>query len=272
MKLPHINRKLLGLGIAITIGIFSFLLFKNIFDQKVANLSKKGPQIHYVVASVNLRQGTIVSTNNVSQRNLPEEYSQSNAVPVSDFGSIEGLTLKVDLKPGDIIMYSMIDNKKDITKLIPTGHRAITIPVDDESSISSMLKPGDLIDLLITLNSSSQPLTTPLIQGVKVLATGKQLDVSTSDNTGYANITLDVSANDAQNITFAASLGKISATLRNPNDQNLTDTSRFMQLVNTAKTAASVSALPSQKISSPRSSVSHHEPSNLNIIYGNKDE
>ncbi|MCF9047108.1 Flp pilus assembly protein CpaB [Acinetobacter nectaris] len=271
MKLPHINRKLLGLGIAIAIGVLSFWGFKSLFDQKVANLSKKGPQVHYVVASTNLQQGNIISTNNVSQRNLAQEYSQSNAVPVSDFGAIDGLPLKVDLKPGDIVMYSMVDNKKDISKLIPAGHRAITIPVDDESSISSMLKPGDLIDLLITLNGN-QPLTVPLMQGVKVLATGKQLDGSMSDNTGYANITLDVSAIDARNITFAASLGKISATLRNPNDQNLTDTSSFMQLVNTTKTAAPISAPPSQKISSSRSSAPHHESSNLNIIYGNKDE
>ncbi|SDC22101.1 Flp pilus assembly protein CpaB [Acinetobacter boissieri] len=270
MKLPHINRKLLGLIVAISIGVLSFWAFKLIFDQKVANLNKKGPQVQYVVASTSLQSGSIISTNNVSQRNLSQEYSQSNAVPVSDFSAIDGLPLKVDLKPGDIVMYSMVDNKKEITKLIPAGHRAITIPVDDESSISSMLKPGDLIDLLITLNSS-QPVTVPLIQGVKILATGKQLDGSTSDNMGYANITLDVTATDARNITFAASLGKISATLRNPNDQNLTDTSSFMQLVNPTKPTPAINS-PLQKTSTQRSNVSHHESSNLNIIYGNKDE
>ncbi|MBF7683653.1 Flp pilus assembly protein CpaB [Acinetobacter sp. B5B] len=272
MKLPHINRKFIGLGVAILIGVLSFWGFKTMFDQKVATLSKKGPQVQYVVASTNLPLGSIITTNNVSQRNFPQEYSQSNAVSVSEFDQIEGLPLKVSLKPGDTLMYSMIDTKKDITKLIPSGHRAITIPVDDESSISSMLKPGDLIDLLITLNSSSNPLTVPLIQGVKILATGKRLEGSdSSESVGYANITLDVTAIDAKNITFAASLGKISAILRNPNDQTINDTSSFMQLVNNEKQKPNLPS-PSAPPSAVKVNVVHDNASHLNIIYGNKDE
>jgi pilus assembly protein CpaB len=98
-----------------------------------------------------------------------------------------------------------------------------------------MLKPGDLIDLMVTLQSTEKTATVPLMQGVKILATGKQTDVNNeaTDTTGYTNITLDVSA-DAKNITLAASLGRISAILRNPNDQD-DDTSNFMQLINTQK-------------------------------------
>lgn len=260
----------MGLGIAIFIGILSFWGLKSIFDQKVATLSQKGPQVQYVVASSNLPLGSIITTDNVSQRNFPQEYSQSNAVSVSEFSQIEGLPLKVNLKPGDTLMYSMVDTKKDITKLIPPGHRAITIPVDDESSISSMLKPGDLIDLLITFNST-KPLTVPLIQGVKILATGKRLEGNdSSDNVGYANITLDVTAIDAKNITFAASLGKISAILRNPNDQTINDTSGFMKLVSDEK---KISNLPLPVLpSTEKTEVIHKNTSNLNIFYGNQDE
>ena len=51
-------------------------------------------------ASQELSAGTIISTTNVSQRNMPSEYNQSNAVTVDQFSAIEGMPLKVDLKPG----------------------------------------------------------------------------------------------------------------------------------------------------------------------------
>ncbi|WP_228148946.1 Flp pilus assembly protein CpaB [Acinetobacter pittii] len=242
------------------------------------SLTQKGPEVAYVVASKELSAGDIISTNIVSQRNVPSEYQQSNAVLAADYDSIDGLPLKVDLKPGDIIMYSMVEMKKDISKLIPPGRRALTIPVDDESSISTMLKPGDLIDLMVTLQSNEKTATVPLMQGVKILATGKQTDVNyeAGDTSGYTNITLDVSAEDAKNITMAASMGKISAVLRNPDDQVMSDTTGFIQLINTQKRSAVVKT-PTVSVPVTRPEGNAHiqenqKPSGFNIIYGNKDE
>ena len=149
MNLPTINKKFIALIISILVGVFSIWGFKTAFDHKVESMTQKGPEVGYVVASKELIAGTTISTDTVSQRSIPSDYQQSNGVLATDFGSIDGLPLKVDLKPGDIIMYSMVDTKKDIAKLIPPGRRALTIPVDDESSISTMLKPGDLIDLMV---------------------------------------------------------------------------------------------------------------------------
>lgn len=279
MQVRNINKKLVALIISVLIGILSIWGFKTAFDSKVENLNKKGPAVSYVVASQDLTVGTVISTANVSQRNLPSEYNQSNAVPVENFAAIEGLPLKVDLKPGDIVMYSMVETRKDISKLISPGRRALTIPVDDESSISTMLKPGDLIDLMITLQSAEKTATVPLMQGVKILATGKQLDVDNqmTENTGYTNITLDVTAEDAQNITLAASLGKISAILRNPNDQVVSDTSSFIQQLNARKqTIASVTPITGKKTyvqpERAAANVQNYGSSNFNIVYGNRDE
>jgi len=278
MNLSNINKKFVALVVSILVGVLSIWGFKTAFDHKVESMTQKGPEVTYVVASKELLAGNLISADTVSQRNIPSDYQQSNAVLATDFDSIDGLPLKVDLKPGDIVMYSMVDAKKDIAKLIPPGRRALTIPVDDESSISTMLKPGDLIDLMVTLQSAEKTATVPLMQGVKILATGKQTDVSdeVSDSTGYTNITLDVSADDAKNITLAASMGRISAILRNPDDQVMSDTSSFIRLINTQKEQASKSVQPTSmptirpEIRSENKTNSSH--SGFNIIYGNKDE
>lgn len=279
MQIQNINKKVVALIISILIGVLSIWGFKTAFDSKVESLNKKGPEIAYVVASKDLPAGSIISPETVSQRKLPSEYEQSNAITADNFAAIEGMPLRVDLKPGDLIMSSMVEMKKDISKLISPGRRAITIPVDDESSISTMLKPGDLIDLIITLQSSEKTATLPLMQGVKILATGNQLDTNdlSAETTGYTNITLDVSAEDAKNITLAASLGKISAILRNPNDQVISDTSSFIQQINAQKKVAlSSKVIPEPKniiqTNNQMANLDKPKNSNFNIIYGNKDE
>lgn len=278
MQIRNINKKFVALIISVLVGILSIWGFKTAFDSKVESLNKKGPEVSYVVASQELSAGTIISTTNVSQRNMPSEYNQSNAVTVDQFSAIEGMPLKVDLKPGDIVMYSMVDTRKDIAKLISPGRRAITIPVDDESSISTMLKPGDLIDLMITLQSADKTATVPLMQGVKILATGKQLDIDNqmTESSGYTNITLDVTAEDAQNITLAANLGKISAVLRNPGDQIVSDTSSFIQQLSSRKQTivATKPIMEKKAVQTERTSLStqNYDNSKFNIIYGNKDE
>ena len=279
MQIQNINKKFVALIISILIGVLSIWGFKTAFDSKVESMNKKGPEVSYVVASKDLSAGSIISAETVSQRKLPSEYEQSNGVLADNFGAIDGMPLKVDLKPGDIIMMSMVDTKKDISKLISPGRRALTIPVDDESSISTMLKPGDLIDLIVTLQSAEKTATLPLMQGVKILATGNQLDSSSinSESTGYTNITLDVSADDAKNITLAASLGKISAILRNPNDQVVSDTSTFIQQMNAQKKLPLIEkpilTVPQQPLQmNNKQSSEKAKQSNFNIIYGNKDE
>ena len=114
MNLPNINKKFVALLVSILVGILSIWGFKTAFDHKVESMTQKGPEVAYVVASKELLAGSLISTDTVSQRNIPSDYQQSNAVLATDFGSIDGLPLKVDLKPGDIIMYSMVDTKKDI--------------------------------------------------------------------------------------------------------------------------------------------------------------
>lgn len=285
MNIPNINKKFVALIVSILVGVLSIWGFKTAFDHKVQSLTQKGPEVAYVVASKEILSGSLISTDNVSQRNMPSDYQQSNAVLATDFSSIDGLALKVDLKPGDIVMHSMVDNKKDIAKLIPLGRRALTIPVDDESSISTMLKPGNLIDLMVTLQSAEKTITVPLMQGVKILATGKQTDDSDelSSTTGYTNITLDVSADDAKNITLAASMGRISAILRNPDDQVMSDTSGFVQLINTRKEQVTKHVQPlamptiaaemnSNKTQLIPPTKTNNSVSDFNIIYGNKDE
>lgn len=140
-----------------------------------------------------------------------------------------GALLIANMKRGDILTWQMVDTderRQLASKLLP-GRRALTIPVDDQSSISSMLKPNDRIDLLLSYDKGGMVVAAPLLQNVRVIATGDNVSTnymaSGQSLDRYANITLDLSIDDVSRVTTALDLGRISAVLRNPDDVSYTD-------------------------------------------------
>ncbi len=102
--------------------------------------------------------------------------------------------------------------------------RALTFPVDDESSIAGMLAPNDRIDIFFTTSANNESVTLPLLTNVPVIATG----VRTSTNAAYIDErrgseyttdTVSVSPEDAAKIAHAQDAGKITITLRQPKDE-----------------------------------------------------
>src|SRR5690606_2645701 len=89
--------------------------------------------------------------------------------------------------------------------------------------------PGDRIDLLFTVRPPAVPgtapsdeVTAPLMQDLAVLATGSQVAPS-GDPSGlgrpFTSITVEVSPEQAQRLIVAQRSGRLTATLRNPEDR-----------------------------------------------------
>lgn len=263
------NRKFVVPIASVLIGLLGAGLVWFILKMKIQKIEDTGSFINYVVAAQDLEAGTKITMDVVSQRPIPSKYEQSNGVLVDEFNLIEDGTLKTAVKAGDVFTPTMVekDERLQIATKIPVGSRAITIPVDDESSISSMLKPGDLIDLLLTVQRAERFETIPLISGVKIIATGdavsasQRVDPQTGQLSSYANITLEVSLEDAKRITMATQSGKITAILRNP-----LDASRDFQVVHPAPIRI---AAPKKPYVEKNYAVIQKPFNSISVIYGN---
>jgi len=197
-----------------------------------------------VVAATDIQAGDAVSASNVAARNVPSQFVSSNAVSPDDFDSIDGQKIVVALRAGDPIERGQLErpDRPAFSATLVSGERAITFAVDEISSISGMLVPGDSIDLLytgpgITQNSfrgkdgvpGPKELlhVRPILQAVPVLATGKTTQkrvVPTDDggskevNMDFTTVTLQVLPSQAEEILMAQKLGVLTAVLRNPSD------------------------------------------------------
>src|SRR5262249_11388369 len=125
---------------------------------------------------------------------------------------------------GEFILTSKIAGENagaGLPALIPPGMRAVSVRVNDTSSVAGFVLPGTRVDVLLTgtPEGSNEQQTTTVLENISVLANGTKLERST---TGEAQstpvITLLVSPDDAAKLTLASTQGHIQLVLRNPTD------------------------------------------------------
>jgi pilus assembly protein CpaB len=219
------NKAWIILGTALGIGLLAALVAHNYMSSQMAEIESraKGKTVPIVVAKHDLAKGAKLSTDNVAIREVPQDFAHSVAVNPTQFERLEGQALAYPVKRGEMILWGLIEGKKvpTFSARVEAGRRAMTVPVDEINSISGMLEPGDVIDLMVTVEQKSKKITFPLLQSVQVMATGQRAvdDPKSGERRSYSTVTLDTTPEQAQNVIVAREAGKITALLRNPQDK-----------------------------------------------------
>lgn len=196
--------------------------------QRRAELDAQYEPVRAIVASADLQPGTFVSAETVAIREVPKAFLHSDAVLADDFTTIAGRMLTHTVKSGETVLLTHVAQEAGagFSSQLQTGMRALTFPVDDESSISGMLAPGDRIDLFFTTSNNNENFTMPLLYDVPVVATGMRTRTNASyldekqPANQYQTVTVSVTPEDAAKITLAQDVGKVTVTLRQPQDGN----------------------------------------------------
>lgn len=254
-KAPNlkISKNTLLLGGAISLGLVCFIgaryYLKDYLSQQELKLSGNYKTKKVIVAAMEIPAGSVLSANNLATRSIPERYLASTAMEPDTLDAVEGQKIMVAVKPGDPIDKGALErgDRAALSTTIAKGERAITFPVDEISSLSGMLVPGDIIDLMYTgpgttansysaaSRAASDGSAGPkellhvrqILQAVPVMATGKttQKRVVRTESGGqqeiamdFSTVTLKVNSSQAQQVLIAQKLGQLTAVLRNPED------------------------------------------------------
>lgn len=213
---------------AVAAGFAGWYLTKSHIQTEVTvykqNIDKEKQLVSVVVASRKLDIGEVVSLSNAQSRKIPKTYVPADAVVPSDFvQNLEGRQIKHALNPGEPILKIHVSNIKmeGLSSLLGPGERAITIPVTTKDTISGFLKPGDAIDIFVTLKDGAYERTAALLQKVKVLATGIDVDdgIEEKNQKLYNEITLAVTPMQATKIIHSQSVGELAVLLRKHEDK-----------------------------------------------------
>lgn len=123
---------------------------------------------------------------------------------------------------------------------IPPGMRAMAVKVDDVIGVAGFIDQGTRVDLVVTIRKQGDSTSRTVVSNVEVLTAGTRYEQerartgtprtgttraeTTSLQPAAAVVTLLVTPRDAERIALAQAEGQIMLVLRNPLDQEPTNT------------------------------------------------
>ncbi len=113
-------------------------------------------------------------------------------------------------------MITQVRPANSLTVNIPDGYRAVTIRVDQRTSVEGFTQPGARVDVHWIYADKGQQAVTLIVQNAKVLSAERKTDQSgqASGQAVPSTVTLLVTDRDAAKISLASSNGTLTLTLR----------------------------------------------------------
>lgn len=171
--------------------------------------------------------------------------SRLSEIAVSDTPAdrqwVAGRTAAVDIPSGILLLRQFFDRPNSSAfdeTLIPTDRRAITLEVNELSSVGQFIRPGSYVDIIGVFERSVDrriadqvlPVTESsartILQAVEVLAAGRvtsngSVSAYNAGGGSYRSVTLNVTPEQAELLVFAKTQSRtgLILSLRNQNDR-----------------------------------------------------
>lgn len=216
---------------ALTVAIFAAGLWR---DHQFQN-----QPVFVVMAARNIPAQTEILPSDVELVSAPRRYLQPAAIQQLDqaVGRIAAtaipqgtqVTLATTLSPSA---------KSGIAGSLPVGKRAVTIAVDEVNGIAGLVRPGNYVDCLLTVDfgdeGGSRFTTLTLLEQVPVIAINrdifppavqppqrKEKENAANGESGRQLVTVAVSPEEAATLMLAQESGRVHLTLRPQEDTSV---------------------------------------------------
>jgi pilus assembly protein CpaB len=180
-----------------------------------------------VVAAMDLPLATTLKLEHLELVDWPQ-----NARPPGTFidpKAVVGRVLMSRLVRAEPVLSSKLAAREagsGLAALVPKDMRAASVRVDDVVGVAGFIHPEDRVDVIVTIRpqqGQAEPESKVILQNVKVLAVGKQIEVE-DKNRGKALpvtvATLLVTPEQSERLALAATQGKLLLTLRSWTDED----------------------------------------------------
>lgn len=196
----------------------------------IRQVESAGPVSEMEMVRVVRATAPIPPRNTIRDHMIEEVELPADAVTsemVTEMDEVLGEVSVVAIPQGQFLMYSMFKAEtalEDLSRQIPEGDRAVTVGVTEVSGLGGNLKPGDKVDVLVSIINNEEvgvPSTFTILKNISVLAVGQDVGFQEGENGGgiTKSVTLQIMPNEAQILALASEVGSIRLVLRHPDDQ-----------------------------------------------------
>jgi pilus assembly protein CpaB len=199
---------------------------------------RKGAQMTEVlVARGYIAEGTLLKDYMVDVKKVPMEYKQPKSLESVAQLVNENYATAVPIEQGEqVVATKLLTPGKDtgLAIIVPEGKRAISVNVDAASGVAELIKPGNYVDVICTLEDENKSVT--VLQNILVLAWKQNIlgasaaksasissvaDISAPSEDILPTVTLAVSPYEAQAVALSVGKGTLRLVLRGLNDHNV---------------------------------------------------
>lgn len=222
MRISRYWWMLLGAGASGLLAGYVALVY---VSEEPAPLEAATPSRTIMVASRNLPAGSIVRREDVETVAWP-----GSAVPegfTMQAGDVVGRGLIMEVRRNEPLLDWKLADKEaggGLPITIPEGMRAVSVEVDEVVGVAGFVLPGTRVDVLATVMPGTdrrQTTTRIILQNVRALAADQRYQQDIEGEPEYVTVvTLLVTPAQAEELTLAATEGRIQLALRNTLDSN----------------------------------------------------
>ena len=203
------NRVLIAFGIAwLSALLLSWYVYKR------TNAPQTRDLVSVVAASRDLAIGKRIQADDLKLLALDRKDFPKGAFLKSS--EVIDRAVATPISAGEVLLNPKLAAKgsgEGLTALIEPGMRAVSVQVNEISGVSGFIQPSTRVDVLFTrVFSNGDAATTTILQNVKVIAYGRQLDPSAKPDardTRPTVATLLVTQEQAQKLVLAGQRGRI---------------------------------------------------------------
>lgn len=187
-----------------------------------------------VVAAADIPARSLIQESQLQIIQTPVDgYPQGGASQLKD---VAGKVLLVNLGKDDVVLSPMLQEvpapdrsgrpaSDSFSFTVPKDKRAMAVPVSLAGGVNFQVKPGDRVDVLITLDIKNEDgdtltITSLAAQDVLVLNTGATM-ANDSEKAQTSSYILALSVSQAMSVTLGSERGSVRLLLRNPVNQEI---------------------------------------------------
>lgn len=236
------NTRALTLALVIA-GFAMMMVYTYIEDQKSVLIKEYGVQSTVVVAKNDINELELIDDSKLEVRTVPANFlSPGHFKTIKE---LENTIATVPIIKGEQLTKPRVTYpgiKTGLSRQVSVGKRAVAINITEKDAVGRLIKPGDRVDVLTSLDISQGSRkdfqkTKTILQDVLVLSTGMSMTnsipiygvetpkvirtMNLNTYTSYNTITLELDPYDVQKLAFMQSFGNgaISLSLRNNSDK-----------------------------------------------------
>jgi pilus assembly protein CpaB len=188
------------------------------------------PMTRIVVAAVDLPIATTLRPEHLRLAEWPASIQPVGVL--RDVKEMIGRVVIGKVVQGEPILAVKLASKdagRGLAALIPEGMRGEAVRVDEVVGVAGFIHPEDRVDVIATLSprGSSETVSKVILQNVKVLTVGKELDASDfarNKSLTVTVVTLLVTPPESEKLALTANTARLTLTLRSWSDDNPVDT------------------------------------------------